>query len=188
MCLSLWVSIFACLTVLQSKSKNLSKSVFESLSLCVLEFSSLSLRMSLSLWICLFESLNLHLWVLNLLLDRSWDPSATNNLWSWSCLPRPDLISRLKVFVFGFAWSMMHTNTHFCILITAVPLILTRATTEGRSVTPNWTSTSGDGIDQSSQKIRLNSKAKACGLSQRLALAQTWNSCILKQTKPNCSS
>ena len=48
-CVCDFESLFLCLTVLQSKSKNLSKSVFESLSLCVLEFFSLSLRMSLIL-------------------------------------------------------------------------------------------------------------------------------------------
>ena len=57
MCLCLWVSVFVCLRVLQSEAKTLSKSVF--------------------------ESVKLPLRVLNLLLDRSWDPSATNNWWSW---------------------------------------------------------------------------------------------------------
>ena len=172
MCLCLWVSVFVCLSVLQSKSKNLSKSVFESLSLCVLEFSSLSLRMSLSLWICLFESLT-YCWT-----DPEIPLQPTTDDPGLLAAPRLDQPTRSICICIWFSSGQWCSYTHFCILITAVPLILTRVTKEGRSVTPYWTSKSGTGIDQSRQKNRLNLKSKACGLSQRLALAWSWNSCI----------
>ena len=152
MCLCLWVSVFVCLRVLQSESLTLSKIVF--------------------------ESVKLPLWVLNLLLEIPLQPTTDDP----GLLAAPRLDQPAKSICIWFSSGQWCTYTHFCILITAVPLILTRVTKEGRSVTPYWTSKSGTGIGQSRQKNRLSLKPKACGLSQRLALAWSWDSCILKQT------
>ena len=132
------------------------------------------MRVSLSLWNCLFESLT-YCWT-----DPEIPLQPTTD--DPGLLAAPRLDQPTKSICIWFSSGQWCTCTHFCILMTAVPLILTRVTKEGRSVTPYWTSKSGTGIDQSRQKNRLNLKPKACGLSQRLALAWSWNSCILKQT------